>query len=414
MTILRMITNTLCIVLGLLIFVLVWNWLVTVTDMGRIEGFIAPRRTDIGYIAEGWNEEPGFERDLRYTETFTDLQGLGIATDFCRAVQHNDNPSSLHIACAVGRRDGMDTLEYRSRTRKEGFQFSRDDYWRKSEKTGRMDYCRIVRDPITDEFIPMCAIAGPDGFRKQEERDIAPPSHIQKLLRAYEGIMAWFRWIDDENDVTKQMTVVPGSGTPEFPSLLKPEVSRGVQLNRKGTDRKRDSLRWGQTIEPREINAFSFWVYWDSFNEQRATVMECSNGGGRKDRVWLGVEGGTSLLNGNGIGQWVFEIWDDEQRIMRLEAPPASAKTGQWQHILLTTENQTKWWAPWSLWIDGKMVSQIEEGRRIPAETLTENRLGGPEFSGCLMDFRIYHRGLNQEEIQETMEWAKSKLHPSP
>ena len=430
------------------------------------EGFTAPRRTDIGRIQDGWTEEPGYERDLRFTETFTDIQGLGVATDFCRAVQRVGDPGSLQIACAVGRREGMDTLEYRSRTKREGFQFSRDDYWRR--KGHRMDYCRIVRDEGTGEFYPTCAIAGPDGFKRVEERDTAPPTHIQQLLRAYEGARAWYRWIDDGEDVTGNTTWSP-AGAPAVPDSLRPTVSRGLQFNRwpiasqqagEPAPPMRDAIRWGEPTtlhldRARSIRAVAFWIWWDSFPERRAGVVESSNEGGRKDRVWIGVEGGAPLLpaassrpsaepalevspaialtelkggvtepyhlatpppvqsHTDATGIWVFEIADGEQRILRLEGPAASAATGRWQHVVLTTTSNADWWPTWQLWLDGHMVAERKEGRQIPAELLTENRIGRG-LRGCLMDFRVYDRPLLSEEIQSTRTWAQERLHPSP
>jgi hypothetical protein len=359
----------------------------------------------------------------------------------------------------------MDTLEYRSRTQREGFRFGRDDYWRTGAH-GRMDYCRIVKDDVTGEFYPTCAIAGLDGFKKTEERDMNPPPEIRRLLRAYEGLRAWYRWLDAGEDLTGN-TTVSTQGTPEIPATLRPTVSRGAQLNRwpvaaqqagePAPAMPRDALRWGPELEnARGIRAISFWIWWDAFGapQRQAAVLECANEGGRKDRVWIGVEGGAPLLaaaptpprlaeaaqevrpalaqaigpvtepyrlaapppptvSQNQTGIWVYEIWDGEQRIMRLEGPAASATTGRWQHVTLTTADATSWWPTWQLWLDGRMVAERKEGRQIPAETLTENFLGRG-LRGCLMDFRVYDRPLTPTDIQEMMGWAQSRLHPSP
>jgi hypothetical protein len=453
------------IILGILVFVIV-TALFSGSAAALTEGFTAPRRSDIGTIADGWAEEPGYERDLRYTETFTDLQGLGVATDFCRAVQHVGDPGSLQIACAIGRREGMDTLEYRSRTRREGFRFSRDDYWRLSPISGRMDYCRIVRDPDTGEFYPSCAIAGLDGFKKVEERDMDPPAHIRALLRAYEGARTWYRWIDDGEDITESTSTAP-IGEPKIPDTLKPTVTRGAQFNRwpiaaqqagePAPPPKRDALRWGPTLEDaRAIRAVSFWVWWDAFPARQSAVWISTNEGGRKDKVWIGVEGGAPLLpaaptpprlteaakevrpelvqaigpqteplrltappppsaSQTATGFWVFEIWDGEQRLMRLEAPAASARTGQWQHVVITTAatGENDWWPTWQMWLNGRMVADRKEGRQIPAETLTENILGRG-LRGCLVDFRVYDRALSPSDVTATMAWAQERLHPEP
>jgi len=66
------------------------------------EGFMNPKRTDIGFATQ---ESGGYIRDLRYKEAFVDIQGIGTATDFCRAVRRTNTPDSLRISCALGHRD---------------------------------------------------------------------------------------------------------------------------------------------------------------------------------------------------------------------------------------------------------------------------------------------------------------------
>ena len=410
------------------------------------EGFATPLRADIGFARDGWTEEEGYVRDMRYTESFADIQGSGIASDFCRAVYTKGDPDSLRIACALGTRDGMDTMEYRSRSRREGFRFSRDDYWRRGA-AGRMDYCRILRDD-TGTFHASCAPSGPDGFRVKEERDTNPPPAIAQLLEAYDGATSWYRWIDDNIDYA-QNTVVEMHGRPEVPYMLKPIVSRGLQLNR-STETLNDYLRWGEpgqlTLEtPHHIRAISFWIYWDSF-EKGARVLECSNDGRKKDLVWIGVEGGGSELppasiqppaeeirpdvlmhlgspgpqptklpektHAAGGATWVFEIWDDEQRIMRLSAPH-TAHTGKWQHVALTTIDATTWWPTWQLWLDGTPVATKHEGRSIPAQQLLHNFIG-KNVRGCLADFRVYMKPLTKAKIDAAIKWMGPRLHPTP
>ena len=129
-----------------IVLVLLVGYVISETMGATIkEGFAVPRRADIGLSADGWTETTGYQRDLRYTESFVDLQGLGVASDFCRAVSKKSDPESLRISCAIGRRDGMNTMEYNSKTKREGFRFSRDDYWQTSgTSNGRMNYCRIL------------------------------------------------------------------------------------------------------------------------------------------------------------------------------------------------------------------------------------------------------------------------------
>jgi hypothetical protein len=439
------------IVIGLLITVLVSS---SGLSTKLQEGFAVPRRSDVGLIADGWTEETGYERDLRYTETFTDLQGLGVAADFCRAVGRAGDPNTKHLACALGRREGMDTMEYRSRTVGQGFRFSRDDYWRRNPVSGRMDYCRILKDEATDEWYSACAVAGVDGFKAVEERDTDPPPAIRQLLEAYDGVLSWWRWWDDSEDYAGN-TAVSLHGRPELPSLLKPEVSRGLQLNRGPSADTNDYLRWGETgslaldqsVPPRQIRAISFWIWWDSF-EKGARVLECSEGR-NKNLMWIGVEGGEADLPAAGsthmapakevspaaafaIGsqaepwrlqekatasrdeaRYVMEIWDEEQQIMRIAAH--GARTGAWQHVVFTATDSTAWWPTWQLFLDGASTPSATRtnGRLSPALSLTQNFIGRG-VRGCIQDFRVYSKPMTAAKIAAAIRWGRPRLHPSP
>jgi hypothetical protein len=451
-------------------------------DSTGIESFVAPVRSDIGYAADGWTEDSGYDRDLRYAETFADVQGRGYATDFCRAVQQKGDPGSLMMACALGTRDGMNTMEYHGKSLRSGFRFSRDDYWRVNKTHhSRMDYCRILLDKDTNEWYASCAIAGRDGFKSLEERDTNPPPAINQLLEAYDGILTWFRWHDDGNDYS-QNAEVQLYGRPIVPSALKAIVSRGLELNRwpigaqqsaQPAPPPRDYGRWGehdtlelsQTIQPRQIRSIACWVYWDAF-EKGAKIVEASEDG-RKGRMWLGIEGGgldlpsprvatpatevhpeqllavgqvtepalafpssvsnipqpepdrssvvpTGRLSDASLSAtYVFEIWDDEQRIMRVAAPMGSAQTGRWQHVAVTTTDATAWWPTWQLWIDGSLVATRTDGRLSPALTLKQNYIGRG-LRGCLQDFRIYSKPLPSDKLQAAINWGRTKLHPNP
>ena len=431
--------------------------------MSVTEGFVS-RRTDIGPASEGWAEETGWERDLRYAETFVDIQGIGVATDFCRAISTSRNPDSLHISCALGNRDGMSTTEYNGPTKAQGFRFSRDDYWRKGSKN-RMDYCRILQDADTGSWTPICAVAGLDGFKKEEVVDDEPPPSIQILLEAYEHALVWFRWFDDREDYIHAANFTK-RGTPILPTTLKPSVSRGLQLNRWPQAEQdagikasplQDYLEWGendthelnQRIPPRQIRAIAFWVWWDGV-EKDARIMESYNPNKTSirnlDQFIVGVDGGGTELHVapktvpaievrpeviQAIGQltepavvaskprlsksgtYFLEIWDQENRIMRLDGPMDSAKVGQWQHVVFTVTDSSDWWPTWQLWIDGALVGERQDGRLSPAITLAKNFIGR-NMRGCLQDFRVYREAMSPAKIKAAMTWTKKRLHPLP
>lgn len=461
----------------------------TVGDKVVREGFALPKRSDIGYAADGWGEENGFVRDLRYAEAFVDIRGRGTAIDFCRAIARANDPDSLHVACALGTRDGMSTREYTSHTKGEGFRFSRDDYWRVNQTNkGRMDYCRILRDEDTGTFHATCAVAGADGFKAREVVDTEPPAAIRQLLEAYAGALVWYRWRDDREDYTGN-TVTEAHGRPEWSVLLRPDVTRGLQLNRWPLSAQaaalpappaHDYLRWGeagtlaldQVVAPRQIRAIATWVWWDAF-EKGATILEAS-AGGKRHRIWFGVEGNGAdlpparvatpaqelspqdilavgqltepavlsttkrsstgiyeipepaslrseaavqqpahLTNTSHTATYVFEIWDDESRIMRIASPMGAARTGEWQHVVVTTTSHEDWWPTWSLWINGTLVATKTDGRLSPALELTQNYIGRG-LRGCLQDLRVYNRPMTERKITAAIGWSTGMLHPNP
>ena len=433
--------------LSIVVVVVLIGYVVSETIGPKLrEGFGVPRRSDIGPTSEGWtHDETGWIRDMRYSESFADVQGFGVAGDFCRAVSQTGRPETLQVACALATRDGMDTLEYHSRTVGEGFQMSRDDYWKKVTDSGRTDYCRILQDADTGLWFSGCAVAGKDGIGPREIRDVDPPPAIALLLTAYEGAVTWFRWQDDREDYAKK-TVVEVHGSPEFPTLIRPYKSRGLQLNRLSPSLP-DMLRWGekdtlmldQDVRPGQIRAVCFWVWWDKF-EKGARILECSNG--KKDRVWIGVDSfgpGLSPIRVPGpaaecrpqedvilapptepainpdpepdSAAYVFEIWDQEQRVMRLKA--RGAATGEWQHVTVTTTDSTTWWPTWQIWLNGALVAEKHDGRSIPALTLANNVIG-KHVRGCIQDFRVYNSPMGREKILDAIKWSKPMLHPQP
>ena len=449
-------------------------------DEGRgIEGFVPapPRRSDIGRAEDGWVEEPGYDRDLRFTEGFVDLQQRGWgAVDFCRAVSKRGDPDSLRIACALGARDGMDTLEYTSRTVRDGFRMSRDDYF------NGPNYCRVLRDPETGGWTAMCAPAARTGFRPVDTVDTAPPPRIQALLDAYEGIHVWYRWQDDGVDyaeATVSMTVGPSTGV-VIPSILRPVVTRGLQLNRWPQAAQeagdvpaqldpRSCVRIGNadtmtiggeaTKKEGKIRAMACWVWWDTFASSSAPathphILDCADRA-NKDRIWFGVEcGGVSAPAPASVsaptpaqelrpehllavgkkteplafalapsdtttstateGTYLFEVWDQDQRLVRLESPPGQgARLHTWQHLVLTTTDSTSWWPTWQMWIDGRCVASHANGRLCPAMELAQNFVGRG-MRGCIQDFRIYGRALGEPDIQAARAWGVDVLHPMP
>ena len=399
-----------------------------------------------GTILAPSDEDINWPQDMRYTGSYANVQGLGVAGDFCRAVCKSKEKDSLHIRCTLSGGRGI----IQSPTIGKGFRLGRDDYWKAVTDSGKTDYCRILQDPDSEKWIATCAVAGAHGIGPREARDISPPPYIKSLLAAYQGCIAWYRWRDDSEDYTRNSVLAP-EGSPKFPTDLNPIKTRGLQLNRwpqasqdagMTASMIQDSVTWGepetlQLSNPSKIKAVSLWVWLDTLGGR---VFESSNNG--SDLVFLGVDTVSTPLAPNPIHQpqalevrpdhylvqkkpvepvkslpeieqqssFVFEIWDKDQRIVSMRAP---AQQHAWQHVVITTTDSTSWWPTWSIWINGMLVTKKIDGRSIPALILANNVIG-KDMRGCIQDFRIYTRPLSPDQILETMKFSKEFLHPMP
>jgi hypothetical protein len=92
---------------------------------------------------------------------------------------------------------------------------------------------------------------------------------------------------------------------------------------------------------------------------------------------------------------------------MRLSSPMTVAKTGVWQHVVVTVTDGVAWWPTWQMWVNGAMVAEKVEGRLSPAMEIKENYIG-KGMRGCIQDFRMYARPVTVGELM------KPALHPSP
>lgn len=406
-----------------------WTWIIVLLMLG---GYILIEILgSLGALAivEGFSDfrEPLREdrlkggRDLRFAAANVNLDGVGsVAVDFCRAVKNADDDGSLCVICE--RADGGAPLQ--SHSTRDGFRMSRDDYW-----TERGEYCRILKDDATGEWNAQCLVPGKHAFKDIEMIDADPPPRIKDLLRAYDGIMIWFRFVDDHLDYAGNAICTSETTGVEFSNVLAPIKTRGLQLNRDLAVETRGFLRVGELaslvsqsqnpqesqteqsnmlgplgpmISPRQIRAISCWVWWDSI-DSGATLFEAHNPSKvvlRKDRIALGIEGEA----------YFFEIWDEEQRIMRVNAPMGSVKTGEWQHVAVTTTDSTAWWPTWQMFLDGSLVASKTDGRLSPAMELGEASIGRG-VRGCIVDFRVSRVPLDP---LATMEWARPKLYASP
>jgi len=246
------------------------------------------RRSDVGFN----REEPNYSADIRYFANYMDIQGIGSQKDYCRVVfPTGGSEDDSFFACALAGTDGLTSVEYRTKTVKDGLRLGRDDYIRKMGTNGRDAYCRIVKEGAL--FQPMCLIPELTKFGDKERLDTDPPDDIKILMDFYAQCRLWLRFRDDMKDYMRGSTVVQvagGATVMEFPP--RPTVTRALHLN--GTDqflRLGDSsdLSFGNTGSLRDVRAFSVWVKFDEFTNN-AHIFDFGNGAG-KDNVFLGILG---------------------------------------------------------------------------------------------------------------------------
>lgn len=451
-----------------------------------------PKRSDVvpGQTVE---KQTPWIRDLRYKEQYVDIQKIGSKSDLCRVVSKPDDPGSMIMACALAGTDGTSSVSYRTKSRAEGFVFSRDDYFKDVNKNLRDDYCRIikVKNSPEDEWEPWCAIAGLDSFESKQVKDTSPPQNITELLWFYEGIMIWYRFKDDLLDYG-QNTHLGISGNIEIdenPQLIKTE---GVKINETLPTMTpapaEQFLRVGENsnmelenkVTLRDLRAISVWVKFDMFTNN-ARIFDFGNGSGH-DNVFLGIEGkgnDSAPLNTNDLkpdnlvcskkapieiqpqlymkkteanvedfecpgpepieyttsdkknkqkkrakkqANLLFEIWDKEQRKMRLKVLDV-IKEEEWQHIVVTT-NDLSFTPTWTVYINGKKIFSKQQGFLPQANYVTMNYIGrsnweiasnqgeykDERFRGSLFDFRMYRTPMSEVKIMKTVEWGKKNL----
>jgi hypothetical protein len=261
-----------------------------------------PKRIDI--IPGQTVEDGGWVRDLRYKEQYVDVQNIGMKHDLCRVVMKRDNPGSMIMACALAGTDGAPSRNYATKSKGNGFAFSRDDYFREQTKSGRADYCRIVKTAAApaDAWLSMCAQGTVDSFSAKEVRDNEPPENIVNLLWFYEGLMLWYRFKDDLLDYTGNTSLGLAGGIKIDQNPLAP-TTEGLKINpvpdfqlndpppaeqfiRMGEN---EELELDQIVELRNLRSFMFWVRFDVFTNN-AHVFDFGNGSGH-DNVYFGIEG---------------------------------------------------------------------------------------------------------------------------
>lgn len=280
-----------------------------------------PRRGDISF----GTDDAAYEQDNRHVMGYVDVQGLGVNHDFCRALvpKGTKDESQMFFACALAGTENLTSTSYRTPTVKQGFQTSRDDYMRDADKDGKSDYCAVVRMP-NGAFEAQCYRALSTTFDTKQFLDTDPPEDIADILYFYEGIMFWFRFIDDMKDYAENLTTFTSGdlqidevNVKTLPSQImegnkndttnlkdRVQVTQGLKFN--GVNqfiRLGDSpdMSFGQKISLPIMKSLSFWVYFDEFTNN-AHILDFGNGAG-VDNVFLGIvgRGDPSMADGSVI-----------------------------------------------------------------------------------------------------------------
>jgi hypothetical protein len=496
-------------VLILLLIIVLWEWFYGHLLYEGYEGTIPayfgkffPQRSDV--VPGQLEEQDGYVRNKRYTEAYADIQGLGYKADFCRVVERPDDPGSRRVVCALAGQEGLDTFAYSSKSARAGLRFSRDDYYRDVNGDKKDDYCRIlkVKEAPLDAWEARCIPAGLIEFKNEFElTDSKPPPDIADLLFFFEGIMVWYRFLDDMVDYAEnsKLALAGEIEMDETPKARDPPPSvEGLAINKVPavTDEKppaeqfirigeNDKLEWNSKVRLRDLRAVSVWVYYDEFT-QNAPIFDFGNGAG-KDNVRLAIEGkgnratklqgvmkpqpdefakvcntkaavevspklylATSDANvdeyeckgpepvestypeddaaeeaGPPSANLIFEIWDTQQRKMRIRAMNA-IPLKQWCHVVVTTTDASSFRPTWQVYIDNKKVLEHEDGHMPLNSYTTLNYIGksnwedvgvgqyddqDERFRGSLFDFRLYRLPMSSAKIAKTYAWGHARLH---
>jgi hypothetical protein len=467
-----------------------------------------PKRTDI--VPGQTVEDNGWVRDLRYKEQYVDVQKIGIKHDLCRVVMKRDDPGSMMMACALAGTDGTPSRSYTTLTKAKGFAFSRDDYFRENNPSGRADYCRIrkTNKAPSDKWEAYCAQGDVAMFKSKEVKDSNPPEDIVNLLWFYEGIMLWYRFKDDLLDYADNTRLALAGNIKIDQNPLAP-TTEGLKLNaipltlmdtppakeqfiRIGEN---SELEFDRNVELLNLRAFMFWVKFDKFTNN-AHVFDFGNGSGH-DNVYFGIEGkgnDTSLSKEKQVGRtptdddivcqkmapreldprvfmkWteanvemydcpgpepiarstndiemedpnvfisgqtkqpepepkkaniLFEIWDKEQRKMRIKCIDALEE--RTLHHVVCTVTDMSFRPTWKVYVDGVNIFTHQEGHLPQTNYTTKNYIGrsnwedatnqgeykDERFCGTLFDFRMYRIPISEEKIKKSIEWGKKIL----
>jgi len=277
---------------------------------------------------------------------------------------------------------------------------------------------------------------------------------------------------DPKKTVTKGLSL---NRLPTADSEVKPPADQFIKIG------ENSRLEFDTRVQLRQLRAISVWVYFDEFTNN-ARIFDFGNGPGH-DNVLLGIEAKGNVEQAFGLmnarpgdannvcsarapaevspqefmettdanvnefdcpgpepvqntypddelspgvdprANLLFEIWDTQQRKMRLRALNAITLK-KWTHIALTTTDATNFRPTWRVYIDGKMVLEQLDGFMPLKSYTTDNYIGRSNWEtesqafenpderlrGALFDFRLYRQPMSEGKIDKTYRWGHKKL----
>jgi hypothetical protein len=277
----------------------------------------------------------------------------------------------------------------------------------------------------------------------------------------------------------KPTTITKGLGFNRLPAVSEDVPPAAEQYLKIGENPR---LEFDSVVAIRNLRAISVWAYFDEF-ANNARIFDFGNGAGR-DNVLLGIEGrgnkglAFGLLRGrpsdasavcntrpapettpqnylmtsdanvdeytcpgpepvdstypedetsaeevDPTANLLFEIWDTQQRKMRIRVLNA-IPLKRWVHIALTTTDATSIRPTWQVYIDGAKVYEEPDGHVPLKSYLTRNYIArsnwegvssqyedaDERFRGAMFDFRLYRQPMSASKISKTVQWGRQKL----
>jgi hypothetical protein len=272
-----------------------------------------------------------------------------------------------------------------------------------------------------------------------------------------------------------ELNKLHGSSSSSSENGVKPTAEQYLKIG------ENSRLEFDTIVQLRQLRAVSVWAYFDEFSNN-ARIFDFGNGAGH-DNVLLGIEGrgnGDTAFGNLGrrpaddnqvcsakapkevspqrfletsdanVDTWecagpepvattypeneerpavdpranlLFEIWDTQQRKMRLRIMNC-IPLRKWCHIAITTTDGSSFRPTWHVYIDGEKVYEQLDGHMPLASYTTDNYIGrsnwesdtsqyqdaDERFRGALFDMRFYRTPMSKAKIERTVLWGKKRL----